>query len=140
MSHATLTRRLRFNARHRFWNSEWGPNKNARIFGASADVNYHGHNYICDVTVRGRPDSESGMVMDLAELDRILGHEIRDRFDNKTINEEVPEFFDGRLTPSGENLARFIFERVRASLLSNVQVTEVAVAEDDTLRAAYRGD
>jgi 6-pyruvoyltetrahydropterin/6-carboxytetrahydropterin synthase len=140
MTHASLTRRVKFTARHRFWNSEWSEVENAKVFGGSADVNYHGHSYVCDVTVRGRPDSRSGMVADLAELDRILGHEVRDRFDNKTINEEVPEFFDGRLSPSGENLARFIFERVRASLASNVQVTEVAVAEDDTLRATYRGD
>ena len=80
------------------------------------------------------------MVVDLSELDRILSHEVRDRFDHKTINEAVPEFFDGKLSPSGENLARFIFERVRAAIVSNVQVTEVTVAEDDTLRAAYRGD
>lgn len=140
MSHALLTRRVRFTARHRFWNAEWSAAENAKVFGPSADVNYHGHGYVCDVTVRGRPDSRSGMVVNLAELDRVLGHEVRDRFDNKTINEDVPEFFDGRLSPSGENLARFIFERVRASLVSDVQVTEVTVAEDDTLRAAYRGD
>lgn len=140
MTHASLTRRVRFNARHRFWNSEWSEAENRKVFGLSADQSYHGHDYACDVTVRGRPDARSGMVMDLAELDRVLSHEVRDRFDGKTINEEVPEFFEGRLAPSGENLARFIFERVRASLASSVQVTEVAVAEDETLRAAYRGD
>ncbi|HEX7939954.1 MAG TPA: 6-carboxytetrahydropterin synthase [Gemmatimonadaceae bacterium] len=140
MSHASLTRRVRFGARHRFWNAEWGAAENKTVFGASADMNYHGHDYVCDVTVRGRPDARSGMVMDLAELDRILAREVRARFDGKCINEDVPEFFDGRLSPSGENLARFIFERVRGSLGSSVQVTEVVVAEDDTLRASYRGD
>jgi len=140
MSHASLTRRVKFSARHRFWNSEWTDAENVKVFGPSADVRYHGHSYTCDVTIRGRPDARSGMVVDLAEFDRVLRHEVRDRFDNKTINEEVPEFFDGRLSPSGENLARFIFERVRASLVSEVQVTEVTVAEDDTLRAGYRGD
>jgi 6-pyruvoyltetrahydropterin/6-carboxytetrahydropterin synthase len=140
MSHASLTRRVKFSARHRFWNSEWSAEENTKVFGPSADARYHGHDYVCDVTVRGRPDSRSGMVVSLAELDRILGHEVRDRFDNRTINEDVPEFYDGRLSPSGENLARIIFEKVRAALVSNVQLTEVTVAEDDTLRAAYRGD
>jgi len=140
MSHASLTRRVRFSARHRFWNSEWDAAENAKVFGASADTRYHGHDYACDVTIRGRPDSRSGMVMDLGELDRILAREVRDRFDRKTINEDVPEFVNGRLSPTGENLARFIFERVRGSLVSSVEVAEVSVAEDDTLRASYRGD
>ena len=119
---------------------QWSESENAKVFGASADMNYHGHDYICDVTVRGQPDSRSGMVVDLAELDRVLSREVRDRFDDKTINVEVSEFLDGRLPPSGENIARIIFERVRASLVSEVHVTEVTVAEDDTLRASYRGD
>ena len=140
MSHASLTRRVRFTASHRFWNSEWSEAENAKVFGASADVNYHRHDYACDVTVRGRMDSRTGMVVSLAELDRVLSREVRDRFHNKAINEEVPEFFDGHLSPSGENLARFIFERVRATLASEVHVTEVTVAEDDTLRATFRGD
>lgn len=140
MTHASLTRRVRFTARHRFWNAEWSAAENAKVFGPSADVHYHGHSYVCDVTVRGKPDARSGMVISLAELDGVLGREVRNRFDNKTINEDIPEFFDGGLSPSGENLARFIFERIRASLVSNVQLMEVSVAEDDTLRATYRGD
>ncbi|MEK7402125.1 MAG: 6-carboxytetrahydropterin synthase [Gemmatimonadota bacterium] len=131
---------MKFTARHRFWNAEWSAEENAEVFGPSADVNYHGHNYVCDITVRGKPDHRSGMVVSLAELDRVLSREVRDRFDNKTINDEVSEFFNGGLSPSGENLARFIFERVHAAMVSNVQVTEVTVAEDDTLKAAYRGD
>ena len=140
MTHASLTRRVKFTARHRFWNSGWSATENATVYGASADANYHSHDYICDVTVRGTPDSRSGMVVDLADFDRVLSHEVVDRFDHKTINEDVPDFADGGLSPSGENLALFVFERVRAALGSTVQVTEVVVAEDDTLRATYRGD
>lgn len=140
MSHASLTRRVKFSARHRFWNSDWSAAENAKVFGASADANYHGHDYVCDVTVRGKPDARSGMVVDLAELDRVLTREVRARFDNRTINEDVTEFVDGGLAPSGENLARFIFDLVRAALMVKVEVTEVTVAEDDTLRASYRGE
>ena len=140
MSHASLTRRVRFSARHRFWNSEWDAAENAKVFGASADTRYHGHDYACDVTIRGRPDSRSGMVMDLGELDRILAREVRDRFDRKTINEDVPEFVNGRLSPTGENLARFIFERVERELPRPVRVTRVTVGEDDTLSATYTRD
>lgn len=140
MAHASLTRRVKFTARHRFWNSEWSEAENVKVFGPSADVNYHTHNYVCDVTVRGTPDSRSGFVVSLAELDRILRLEVLDRFDNKTINDEVREFLGGGLSPSGENLARLIFDRIGAALISGVQVAEVTVAEDDTLRASYCGN
>jgi 6-pyruvoyltetrahydropterin/6-carboxytetrahydropterin synthase len=135
--HASLTRRVRFTARHRFWNSKWSEAENVAVFGASAKPAYHGHDYWCEVTVRGELPSKSGMIVDLGELDRVLDHEVRDRFDQKTINEDVPEFGDGGLAPSGENLARFIYERVRAALGAKAEVTEVVVAEDETLRSAF---
>jgi len=140
MSHASLTRRVKFAARHRFWNDGWSAAENAKVYGPSANAFYHGHDYVCDVTVRGKLDPRSGMVVSLTELDHVLEHEVRDRFDNKTINEEVPEFSDGKLSPSGENLAKLIFERVRSALAQGPEVTEVTVAEDDTLRATYRGE
>lgn len=140
MAHASLTRRLKFSARHRYWNPALGSAENAVLYGVSADADYHAHNYICDVTVRGKLDPRTGMVIDLAEFDRIVALEVRRRFDGKTINEDVPEFRDGELAPSGENLAKFVFERLHASLHGRVQVTEVTVSEDDTLRATYRGD
>jgi 6-pyruvoyltetrahydropterin/6-carboxytetrahydropterin synthase len=64
---------------------------------------------------------------------------VRDRFDHRNINTDVPEFADGKLIPSGENLARFIFERVQHSLGAAATVVKVAVAEDETLSAAYEG-
>ena len=66
--------------------------------------------------------------------------EVKQRFDHRNINLDVPEFADGALVPTGENLARFIFERVQASLPPETKVTEVRVAEDQTLSASYRTD
>ena len=60
MTHASLTRRVKFTARHRFWNSEWSATENAKVFGPSADMNYHGHGYVCDVTVQGPIDPDTG--------------------------------------------------------------------------------
>ena len=57
------------------------------------------------------------------------------RRDHRNINLEVPEFADGRLVPTGENLARFILERLQVALGEHVRVTEVRVAEDDSLSA-----
>ena len=58
----------------------------------------------------------TGFVADLGVLDRVLQREVRDRFDHRNINLDVPEFGDGGMMPTGENLARFIAERVQAAV------------------------
>jgi 6-pyruvoyltetrahydropterin/6-carboxytetrahydropterin synthase len=134
-----LTRRVSFAAAHRYRIPGWSDERNAEAFGLCARPNYHGHTYVCDVTVRGELDEATGMIVDLARLDRALAAEVRERFDHRNINLDVPEFADGRLMPTGENLARFIFERVQRALGSAAAVTAVTVAEDDTLRVTYDG-
>ena len=138
-----LTRRVTFAAAHRYSRPEWSHEQNVRVFGACANPNYHGHSYACEVTVRGPIDETTGFVVDLGALDAALDAEVKQRFDHRNINLDVPEFADGRLVPSGENLARFIFERVRDALAPTAPtacVTEVTVAEDGSLRVSYRGD
>lgn len=131
----TLTRRLRFSSAHRYWRPQWSPDRNAAAFGAC--VNSHGHSYWCDITVAGTLDPETGMIVDLGLLDRVLAAEVTARFDMKHINEQVPEFRDGELVPTGEQLATFIAERVQRALGDAATVVEVVVAEDDFLRATW---
>jgi 6-pyruvoyltetrahydropterin/6-carboxytetrahydropterin synthase len=138
MTSALLTRRIAFAAAHRYRRPEWSDEENERVFGLCARPNYHGHSYVCEVTVRGKIDPRTGFVVDVAKLDGALALEVRDRFDHRNINLDVPEFADGKLIPTGENLARFIFERVSATLEGIVEVTEVTVAEDATMRCTYR--
>ena len=69
--------------------------------------------------------------------------DVRGRFDHRNINLDVPEFSDGKLIPTGENLARFIFVTVAEALQTagaRAKVTQVTVAEDATLSTTYRGD
>jgi 6-pyruvoyltetrahydropterin/6-carboxytetrahydropterin synthase len=140
MASAFLTRRITFAAAHRYRRPEWSDEENERVFGLCARPNYHGHSYTCEVTVRGEIDPRTGMLIDVAKLDGVLALEVRDRFDHRNINVDVAEFAEGKLIPTGENLARFIYERVRAALDGGIDVTEVMVAEDSTLRCSYRGD
>jgi 6-pyruvoyltetrahydropterin/6-carboxytetrahydropterin synthase len=139
MAHAQLSRRVRFAAAHRYRRPEWDDARNEAVFGACAHPNYHGHSYTCDVTVEGTIDPVTGMVVDLGRLDAILATEVRERFDHRNINLDVAEFTDGALVPTGENLARFIFERVQEALAGAAVVVEVRLAEDDSLSATYRG-
>jgi len=137
MSKASLTRRVTFAAAHRYRRPEWTDEKNEQVFGACSRLHFHGHSYVCDVSVEGDIDPQTGFAMDLAVLDAILTEEVKNRFDHRNINLEVPEFADGFLIPTGENLAVFIFDRVAARLPQGSRVASVTVAEDQTLSATY---
>jgi 6-pyruvoyltetrahydropterin/6-carboxytetrahydropterin synthase len=140
---AFLTRRVSFAAAHRYRIATWSDERNEQVFGLCARPSYHGHSYVCDVTVRGEIHETTGMVIDLGILDRMLDVEVRQRFDHRNINVDVVEFGEGRLVPTGENLARFIYERIAAALRTanaTARVVKVTVAEDATLSASYSED
>jgi 6-pyruvoyltetrahydropterin/6-carboxytetrahydropterin synthase len=140
MPRAYLTRRVRFAAAHRYRRPDWSDEQNEKAFGLCARESYHGHSYWCDLTIAGEMDPVTGFIIDLVELDRILAEEVRDRFDHRNINTDVPEFAEGKLIPSGENLARFIHGRLRERLPAAVDIVNVTVAEDETLSSSYRGE
>ena len=135
-----LTRRISFAAAHRYRVPDWSDARNEATFGLCARPSYHGHSYVCDVTVTGEVDRVTGFAVDLALLDSVLQREVRERLDHRNINTDVPEFADGLLIPTGENLARFIFERVQEGLGAAARVTRGVVAEDSTLSTAYEPD
>ena len=137
MPRAALTRRVTFSAAHRYRRPEWSDAKNAEVFGLCANPHYHGHTYACELTVRGEVDPVTGMVIDLALLDRVLADEVVSRFDHRNLNLEVPEFAEGGMIPTGENLARVIAERVQAALGARVSLAKVIVREDDSLWAEW---
>src|SRR5213076_1491393 len=60
MASAFLTRRITFAAAHRYRRPEWSDEENERVFGLCARPNYHGHSYVCEVTVRGEIDATTG--------------------------------------------------------------------------------
>jgi 6-pyruvoyltetrahydropterin/6-carboxytetrahydropterin synthase len=137
-SRTTLTRRVQFAAAHRYRRPQWDDARNADTFGLCARPNYHGHSYVCDVSVSGPVERDTGMLVDLGLLDRVLQDEVRARFDHRNINLDVAEFDEtSGLVPTGEELARFIAERVQAQLPESVRVTRVVLAEDATLSATY---
>ena len=140
MPRAYLTRRVTFAAAHRYRRPDWSDEQNEKAFGPCARLNYHGHSYWCDLTIAGEMDPVTGFIFDLSELDTILADEVRTRFDHRNINTDVPEFADGGLIPSGENLACFIYGKVRARLPRSLDIVDVTVAEDATLSSSYRGD
>jgi 6-pyruvoyltetrahydropterin/6-carboxytetrahydropterin synthase len=106
-----ITRRERFSAAHKLSRPDWSPEKNMEVFGKCANPNWHGHNYELWVTVKGEPSPETGFVVDLSELSRIINDRVIRFVDHKNIDLDV-EFMRGRYS-STENLAIAIWERLK---------------------------
>lgn len=138
MAVAYLTRVVQFPAMHRYFRPDWSAERNAETFGASGHD--HGHTYQCAVTVRGTPDPVTGMVIDLALLDRVLDEEVVRRFGSKHINTDVPEYGYGRTVPTGEMLCLDIWRRIAERLPKGSALAVVRVQEDPMLYAEYRGE
>ena len=140
MTRLTLTRRVRFAAAHRYRRPEWDDARNTEVFGLCARESFHGHTYECDVTVSGPLDAQTGFVANLGILDDILQQHVREPLDHRNLNVDVPEFAEGKDIPSGENLARWIADRVQQALPAPVIVTRVVVREDPSLWATWERD
>ena len=97
-----VTRQVHFSAAHRLHNPAKSPAWNRRQYGLCANPHGHGHNYVLEVTVRGRPDPETGYVVDLGELKRILHRAVVGKCDHRNLNTEV-DFLRGTI-PTTENL------------------------------------
>ena len=105
-----VTRKEHFNAAHKLYNPSWSDEKNEAIFGPCANQNWHGHNYELYITVKGEVDPETGYVIDLKELSRIIKDKIIVRVDHKNLNMDV-DFMKGKLA-STENFAIEIWNQI----------------------------
>ena len=130
---AYSTRRFSFAAGHHYRVSAWSAADNVRAFGSL--MTPHGHNYTLDVTVRGPIDPVTGMVVDLAELKRIVGQTVVERFDHTDLNADP--LFQGRI-PTTENIAIAVWELLEPKLGAE-RLFQVRVWEDPTLYVDYRG-
>jgi 6-pyruvoyltetrahydropterin/6-carboxytetrahydropterin synthase len=134
----TLTRTVTFHAWHRYYRPDWSEARNREIFGALADPAGHAHDYQCAVTLAGRLD-DAGMIVDLGLVDRLLQEEVLAPFAGKNINVDVPAFASGRLLPTCEAIAAYLFRRITARLPAGVSLERVRIAEDPTLYADCTG-
>ena len=102
MPTVSVTRRLRFNAAHRVHNPALSDEENTALFGKCNNPNWHGHNYVLEVTVEGPIDDRTGYVIDLGLLKAIVQREVIDQVDHHNMNIDV-EFMRG-VNPTAENI------------------------------------
>lgn len=91
-----VSRKEHFNAAHKLYNLSWSKEKNVEVFGPCANENWHGHNFDLIVTVKGKPDPETGFVIDLKKLSTLIRNEVVDKLDHKNLNVDV-DFMKGKL-------------------------------------------
>ncbi|HRY32494.1 MAG TPA: 6-carboxytetrahydropterin synthase [Bacteroidales bacterium] len=132
-----LTRRERFNAAHRLFRPDFTDEQNLEVFGKCSNPNWHGHNYILYVTVRGNVDPQTGFVVNLSTLSRVIRERVVDKLDHRNINLEVP-FMQGRLA-STENLASAIFDELREAVAAlGAELYAVRIEETENNMVEFR--
>ena len=102
-----VSRKEHFNAAHKLWNDNWSEEKNMEVFGPCANKNWHGHNFELIVTVKGKPQHDTGFVIDLKKLGTLIDLYVLEALDHKNINLDVP-FMKGKMA-STEILAMEIW-------------------------------
>lgn len=130
-----VTRRAHFNAAHRLHNPEMSDEWNARTYGKCNSPNWHGHNYVLEVTVRGEPDPSSGYVVDLGALQQVVDERISDRCDHRNLNLEV-DFLQG-IIPSTENLVIAFWKELEGAIPAG-QLYSLRLYETERNWAEYR--
>lgn len=128
------TRKFTFSSAHRYWRPEWSAEENTRTFGNLTVP--HGHNYVLEVTVRGAVDPVTGMVMDLAELKRLVGDAVVSRFDHADLNRDA--VFASGAIPTTENLVRAIWDLL-VPKLGGERLHRLRLWEDPTFYVEYFG-
>ncbi len=109
MGYSTLTKRIEFSASHFYRNPAWDETKNKQVFGACYQE--HGHNYLLEVTLDGRVDPVTGMIINLYDLKHIVT-DVLEEFDHKHLNLDTPYFEEA--IPTTENLALVLWRKFRA--------------------------
>ena len=132
-----VTRKAHFNAAHRLHNPAKSDDWNQETFGKCNNPNWHGHNYTLEVTVAGTPDAETGYVVDLAELKRIINEKVVDKVDHANLNLDV-SFLQG-IMPSTENFVVAIWHEL-ADALPSGRLHRVRLYETERNMAEYLGE
>lgn len=132
-----LTRRATFSAAHRLWSSQLSDEENYALYEKCANPNGHGHNYVLEVTIRGVPDSRTGMILNLTDMKRITEEQVISSVDHKHLNYDVT-WLEG-IIPTAELLVVAFWKRLQRGFPEGM-LYEVKLHETENNIAIYRGE
>jgi 6-pyruvoyltetrahydropterin/6-carboxytetrahydropterin synthase len=113
------------SASHRLHSPALTQEQNRAAYGKCNNPHGHGHNYVIEVLVGGPVQPETGMVINLVDLDATVRTRVLERLDHANLNLD-PLFTSA--VPTTENLCRAVFGLLRDQLgpvkLESVRVEE----------------
>ncbi|MAR15560.1 MAG: hypothetical protein CMG21_03880 [Candidatus Marinimicrobia bacterium] len=130
-----LTKQYKFCAAHRYWNDDWSDQKNIEVF--DEDIKIHGHNYALSITVKGQIDTDSGFIIDIKKLNKIVSKYIIDIFDHSQIEKDIDWFKDKQ--PSTENMVFFMWNEIVDKIPSGAILHCIKLRETPTIFSEYYG-
>ncbi len=132
-----LTRVEHINAAHKLYNHNWSKEKNEEVFEGCANENWHGHNFDLYVTVKGEVNPETGFVMNLKDLSKLVKEHIIQKLDHKNLNLDV-DFMSGKMA-SAEVLIVEIWNHLAPYLPEGVQMHSLKLYETHKSFVEYFG-
>lgn len=134
-----VTRKEHFNAAHKVFRPEWSDEKNYEVFGKCSNANWHGHNYDLYVTIKGKPNPETGFVMDIKKLSILINDEVIEKLDHKNLNLDV-DFLKDKI-PSTEIIAIAIWQLLVDKIaLNECKLHCIKLVETERNFVEYYGD
>ena len=134
-----ITRRETFNAAHRLFREDWTDEQNELVFGKCANKYFHGHNFQLFVTIKGEPNPDTGFIIDLKKLSKIIKTHVIDVVDHSNLNVDVP-FLKGQM-PSIENMITAFWRILEAQLEGETcQLHALKLTETENNYVEYFGE
>ena len=130
-----ITKQYKFCAAHKYWNDNWDEDTNIEVF--DKDVKLHGHNYDLYVTIKGPIDSDSGFIINLKYLNKIVSDKVIEVLDHSLIQDN--KWFKGK-QPSTENLVQFIWHQILPEISLPAKLHCIKLRETGTIFTEYYGD
>ena len=132
---AYFTRAYTISASHRLHTETLSVEENRTTFGKCNNPHGHGHNYRIEVTVGGEIDPATGMVINMATLDEVVGEKIVSRFDHMNLN--LDPLFASQVSTT-ENLSIAIFNLLQPALKPAI-LEKVRIEETENNFFEYSG-
>tara|TARA_Y100001970_G_C14224503_1_gene854739 strand:+ start:1650 stop:2063 length:414 start_codon:yes stop_codon:yes gene_type:complete len=130
-----LTKQFKFCAAHKYWNEKWDHDKNFSVF--DDDIKVHGHNYELDITIKGEPNQDSGFIIDLSTIKKIVDKHVIKILDHSQIQEDIDWFKNKQ--PSTENLVIFIWNQIASLIPKPAKLYKIKLRETPTIYTEYFG-
>lgn len=108
---AYFGRRYMLSASHRLHSDALTPEQNRDTYGKCNNPFGHGHNYVVEVVIGGPVAAETGMVVNLTDVDAVVRTRVVERFEHTNLNLD-PLFTS--VVPTTENLCRAIYRLLEA--------------------------